>query len=1199
VEQPDAVLRVAGPLLQAVAAVTLDEQRSQDARFDRDSRRGRELLFMMANSDWLLETREIVRIDRSAVLATTVEVKIDLGLVTHEAFRESGPPSHLPLLTLPLVHRPGGPAGGDDSFRSGVATSLTVADQDGRRITTVAQAEVYRRISAALAEIILNMAAGQQVHDDDRVPAGRPEKLLLSAALYRFYRRPLTPPDPDGRAGAVGGPDPATGNARAIESGPESLKRSRRRVQRILKYFVAEYIAGLTPPTPTGRPDRPGGRDRTDDGPDGGDGDALRLERRTLTAHAAQVLFALEQALFVVVPVERPARPAVYRVDLPGRRLVATGNSFFRRPRAHLAVDLLFPASDADRQFQLHLPDGVACETSRTTGAPAARAAVVVERPASLDQLHDVMAQLLGGDPVRPDPFPVTRFLADLAVSRIERALGSIDPPADEVGAGPAPALIPELLALREDLIRLEHGWDPGIDIADLEPIRARWRRVDPPARLRRPGAISVLSPSLVEGRLQSVDPMHRATPIWAEVTVDVAVTDSELFSTARLAGMVNLILMVVVMGFLVLTGPRSGANIEVIATALTLFAVIQAGRLAHPDHGTFRGALSATGYWLVIPTILPTVVLALALAFVSSDQTARWHRGAIAWTAGGVLAQLVFQLMLHRGPLAVGRVPEHAPGYRFTTVPLVDHARTGTLHTEWWSGTTADALLLGREAYAYLIAEQQGDWSESVVGSRIVPARPAPGGSPLRIDPTGPAGPTGPTGPGGRLGVDPPAAAGGPAPANVLALLRAGAARQALNFVVFRDEPAASWLREREAVPIRLATDQLSPHESPKEYLDVYVGIDVAVAGDLAGDLLVEVLARLRDQGIGLIEVQLPVPPPPAGSAGRRWLRVRGGVQDSDLPMLRRVLLALHAGIVEDPVRAAHCDLMVQGVPQAAETYFSPRDATGDLTRRPVLDHELDALGDLARGCETDGWCVLAVCGPTRPGLEAGLLAGVRAWRPRARIVDVTSSVLYGTSVSFLLLRHPGVAGTLPEAPSAAVLLPGGDLQVPWARWQTARQVGRPGLRAGPLLRVNVRAVDRPALAASTLAGLEWALLSRLDQLHQLGRLDRLRQPDQLRQPDRLDRSDRLPVEVWHAQVKVREGSSTSVRLIMRLSPELLALAAWRDEDWQSLERDVQRAIAADLARVLAPGSDTDPLHHAPIVVIRLLWSVELGSEA
>ncbi len=207
------------------------------------------------------------------------------------------------------------------------------------------------------------------------------------------------------------------------------------------------------------------------------------------------------------------------------------------------------------------------------------------------------------------------------------------------------------------------------------------------------------------------------------------------------------------------------------------------------------------------------------------------------------------------------------------------------------------------------------------------------------------------------------------------------------------------------------------------------------------------------------------------------------------------------------------------------------------------------------------------------RPGLEGELLQGVQAWQPQARIVGVTSSVLYGTSVSLVLLHRPRVGNHLPAVPEVDELLPGADLQMPWARWQSDRQLGRIGLDPGLLLRVKVRAVDRPVLAASTLAGLERALTARIA----LGR-------------------GTSGIQVWYAQIKVVEGSCTSVRLVVRLPGELLALAAWTDKDWQQLERDVQRGIAADLALMTNRSSDTDPLHHNPIVEIRLLQSVEIG---
>jgi len=83
-----------------VKAVNLDEFYWQEAHYDRDSRQGRELLFLMANHEWVRATSEMVDISRSDAVETTIKIDVDLSQITHEAFRKRTGRIWLPVSIL-------------------------------------------------------------------------------------------------------------------------------------------------------------------------------------------------------------------------------------------------------------------------------------------------------------------------------------------------------------------------------------------------------------------------------------------------------------------------------------------------------------------------------------------------------------------------------------------------------------------------------------------------------------------------------------------------------------------------------------------------------------------------------------------------------------------------------------------------------------------------------------------------------------------------------------------------------------------------------------------------------------------------------------------------------------------------------------------------------------------------------------------
>jgi hypothetical protein len=92
---------IADRLKEFVTEVTSEEFRWQHAHYNHDSRYGRELLFLIANSGWIRATRETVDITRSDAVDTAIQIDINLDQITHEAFHVDTPYIWLPLLVLP------------------------------------------------------------------------------------------------------------------------------------------------------------------------------------------------------------------------------------------------------------------------------------------------------------------------------------------------------------------------------------------------------------------------------------------------------------------------------------------------------------------------------------------------------------------------------------------------------------------------------------------------------------------------------------------------------------------------------------------------------------------------------------------------------------------------------------------------------------------------------------------------------------------------------------------------------------------------------------------------------------------------------------------------------------------------------------------------------------------------------------------
>ena len=84
-----------------VGLVTADEFHRHEDRYDYDSGQGRELLFLIANHEWVRGTSENVDIDRSDAIETALKIDVDLRQITHEAFRGRTGGLWLPVTVLP------------------------------------------------------------------------------------------------------------------------------------------------------------------------------------------------------------------------------------------------------------------------------------------------------------------------------------------------------------------------------------------------------------------------------------------------------------------------------------------------------------------------------------------------------------------------------------------------------------------------------------------------------------------------------------------------------------------------------------------------------------------------------------------------------------------------------------------------------------------------------------------------------------------------------------------------------------------------------------------------------------------------------------------------------------------------------------------------------------------------------------------
>jgi len=807
-------VRTALDLRRMVEEVTLDEFHRQEDRYDHDCSQGRELLFLIANHEWVRSTSEIVTIARADTIDTEIKIDIDLRQITHEAFREKTGQLWLPVSVLPLraVQSRLKP----DPF-------ATVTDAAGNLLPLMPADDMDNQISAALAEIIVNMAiahvrdmpgASAHVTLDDRQAvslrvASRDQRILLAAAINQLLRSGSSQhrDSPASTAPTDGKPSPkevvtkdfkeflvkAGTISKDIESAFSKVRitRARNLLLRLIDSYI-RYIGQKAKLTKTPEEEK------------------YKFVPE-LAFRAIRVLEALAESTIIVVPINFGFAPTVLTVRVPARNLTPATKPFswrkqvsllnfhnwLIRPSGHLKIDVLLPMADADRQIQVHLADGMSFEEPSnkegTTQIALPCLDIAVKEPAPLRDLSAAQkeaakAKKLNWPPNGPQP------LADLAQAK--------------------EAVVADLLRhyeIRPDAP--EASTPPDHDAEESEPSSELLAG----GHLYRSTSVEPLGPRTLVARVEMIeDVTQHATPEQAIVRADVRVDDRDYFSAARTSTIMSMIVMAIILASIVgwhYVTHKSSLSAEVAAIVLTLFVTIQADRMRRPDRTTLKGLLSSPGTLLIAPSVLPSLTLAVALSFGPGVL------GASLWAAGCIVSQALFLAFMWRGPLTAIKAPSYHSRSRlrlgerrkFQTERL-DYSHFEALRSDYWRNTTAEALTLGRMAYGYVI------WQGiDQPGGEVEPLPP-------RLEPLL------------TRGLDQAQTAN--KPADVLALLHSSTQRQAITFVVFRDKPddrlvhddlRENDLPEPNAPIIRrldLDPDRLAPMDNVISKADVFIGL-------------------------------------------------------------------------------------------------------------------------------------------------------------------------------------------------------------------------------------------------------------------------------------------------------------------------------------------------------------------------------------
>ena len=1047
--------KVTARLLRAcVEEVTVEEFRIGDFRVERDAALGRQLLFLLTNEEWLRRTSEHLEIQRVRVVDTEVVVDVDLSLVTPAALGGR----LLPILAVPPPR---------EGVVSDPVTSLEVTDAAGARAFKLPQSQVQRRFAAAYAEIVLARLPTARPDPDPRAP--RDELVLLAAAARRLL------------AAGLAGNAPLDDIFATSPDGPEALPpridTGRARTEERLVEARSSLLAAF-------------------------EADAAR--RQPLVAsRLLEMLDALVGAVHVVVPADPAAGPTSFVVRLPGRRLRQVRRRWRLAPRARLRIALLAASAHSDRLVRLTLPEGIAAvgSTLPDDDEPPARIEVTAPRP--VVELHAIVAQVLHDETVAGSW--VQRRLASLAVDKVEAVLELLSHyvvPAEGDDETATRAFAVGLRALRERLLDVVNPPERAV-AGPTDALRLAWEGGSwLPDRLRRRLAVNTATPGVVHLRATMVEgSAQRARTVDARIDLEIAVADSTVLDTARDINLINAALLVLVT---VLVARVDGLDKQTLATVLTLFPAVQAARIGRPDRSTVRGLLAQPTYVLSLATVLPPLVLAAALATNPAQPAGN---GLRLIALGCTLLQLALQLLLRRRPSEPDQAPAADRHRRvallLTTDSAPDLSRLDTLRGTWCRELVADALLLGRQASAWVTA---------------VPDEPGAFGQVLEDLPRG----------------------------ALHGLLHATCDGRAITFTVVGAAPTSPGhaVRPGSIRAVRLDPGRQAAVDPPAWVIEILLATPTGSLGrtDPEQHPLLAICRAAAAEGFPVLFVQLPTPPPTRGPGDHEWLRVRVGVpfvlpgpleRPGRLSGLRRFLVAVDALRTSAEVRRP---LHVYVVPELA-TYEASQTAPDDAGLRPVAGRELAPVTAAAADAGVRFGRPLVVCATARAGLLADVLGAVAA--TGARLVGATVAVLHGTTVAVLTVAEAGLPAPPLGAHVQQALATTDDVQVPLDTDDPSvlpRSPRRPA--EGCLVRLNVRVPDRPQRLRSVLVALDEAVRGR-------GTAGNGAEPGR-------------PLHVWSALFRVVEGRSLQGRLVARL-PAV--------PPWTTADLDGRTEPAADLA--------------------------------
>ena len=644
---------------------------------------------------------------------------------------------------------------------------------------------------------------------------------------------------------------------------------------------------------------------------------------------------------------------------------------------------------------------------------------------------------------------------------------GAAPPPDDQESDGQE-----KIRNVQGKLKRLDRGLRAVTVLSDEKLADQRqWWEQEPLGQLElyRRASVDQFDPRTVVARVDMIeDVAQRATPEHARVYADVNVDDRGYFAVARASTLMSLLLMTGVLAFLLLwhlANHRAKPVPEVLAIVLILFVTIQAGRIDRPDRSTLHGQLSGTGSLLIAASVFPAVMLAVALAF----EPVWWV--ADIWAGVCVAIQAGFVGLTLWGPLTVIRSPSFQPSTRLRVGQRrnyeTEHLYYGhfeALRSDYWRNTTADALMIGRPAYGYLITQNTDN-----------PKDPASSTPPRLEDLLRPRSEA------GRAEES----------SSVLALLHSSTQCRGVTFVVFRGkaagDPSNDHLRRLHIHDMRdlhLDADRLAPADNINSTVDLFVGVDRHALPPMAEHPLIKVLQAAKNKLITL-EAQLPVPAPGGANLDRQWARVRVALRDTkDIYRLTEFL----EDIYQKTVVLDHSgDLIaIQAAPsvQSRPITESPTGAEQDehAPQKALLwGGDLDVSTIPAIADEPDDartWHQIAIYADARSNIEGEITQCLPAEYEQYQLAHLNYAVLHGMAEIILLLHKtadcrppesfarrwaaPASCRQAPDVPPEGKTEPhGGQPRTVIDKNVSLRQLGP--LTQHPLLRIRFRAQDRP----------------------------------------------------------------------------------------------------------------------------------------